>query len=219
MRTVGSVGEATEKRIYDAAAELIAAHGYEGVNLRQIASQVGIQVGSLYNHIKSKQDLLYNILHNVLTELLGAIDRDVKTVAPPDRRLEAFVKLHITYHTSRIPAVLIATTELRSLTPENYKKIVRLRVEYDHCLRDILRDGCRDAVFDIENLRLTEYAIIGMLTGVCVWYNPRGLLSQTKLIEHYQDLVFRLAGAKRQQAIQAKPAARAVKAARSAALT
>ncbi|WP_373237574.1 TetR/AcrR family transcriptional regulator [Cohaesibacter celericrescens] len=56
-RISGSGGEKTLHAIYDASIELIYQNGYEAVSLRQLAGTVGIQVGSLYNHIASKQEL------------------------------------------------------------------------------------------------------------------------------------------------------------------
>jgi len=206
MRTVGSVGEITEQKIYAAAAELIAKHGYEGINLRQLAKDVGVQVGSLYNYISSKQELLFNILNGVMNELIDAVKETVVVDAPPTDRLRAFVKLHIQYHTNKLPAVIIATSELRSLEPDNYKKIVRLRAEYDAYLQQILKDGCADGSFTIENVRLCEYAIIGMLTGVCVWYNPRGTLPINKLTSYYQEFVLRLVGAEAARNVSEPPA-------------
>ncbi len=200
MRTVGSIGEVTEQKIYAAAAELIAKRGYEGINLRQLAKDVGVQVGSLYNYISSKQELLFNILNGVMNELIDAVKATVLMEYTPTAQLQAFVKLHIQYHTNKLPAVVIATSELRSLEPENYKKIVRLRVEYETYLREILRKGCEDGSFTIENVRLCEYAIIGMLTGVCVWYNPRGTLPINKLTNYYQEFVMRLVGAETRDA-------------------
>jgi AcrR family transcriptional regulator len=209
MRTVGSVGEVTEQKIYAAAAELIAKHGYEGINLRQLAKDVGVQVGSLYNYISSKQELLFNILNATMNDLLDAVKADVGAEAPPIERLRAFVKLHIQYHTNKLPAVVIATSELRSLEPENYKKIVRLRAEYDTYLQQILKDGCANGSFTIENVRLCEYAIIGMLTGVCVWYNPRGTLPINKLTSYYQEFVLRLVGANDAPSVSEVPPIRA----------
>ena len=48
--------------IREAGVRLIYEHGYEGMNLRQLADAVGIQAGSLYNHIHTKQDLLFELV-------------------------------------------------------------------------------------------------------------------------------------------------------------
>ena len=47
--------------IRDAGLRLIYRHGYEVMSLRQLAREVGIQAGSLYNHISTKQQLLFEL--------------------------------------------------------------------------------------------------------------------------------------------------------------
>ena len=42
-----------------AATRLIAQHGFEGMNLRMLADEIGVKAGSFYNHIASKEELLY----------------------------------------------------------------------------------------------------------------------------------------------------------------
>ena len=49
----------TESLVREAALTLFAQRGYHGTALRDIAGEVGIRTPSLYNHIESKQELLY----------------------------------------------------------------------------------------------------------------------------------------------------------------
>lgn len=51
-------GLETTRQILDTAAELFARNGYDGVSVREIAEKVGIKESSLYNHFKSKSDIL-----------------------------------------------------------------------------------------------------------------------------------------------------------------
>ncbi len=44
------------------AARLFAEKGYHGTSIGEIADALGVQKGSLYAHIKSKQDLLYETM-------------------------------------------------------------------------------------------------------------------------------------------------------------
>jgi hypothetical protein len=71
---------------------------------------------------------------------------------------------------------------------------VALRETYEKKLRDILEWGNKDKVWKVRDPKVTTYAIIAMLTGVCTWYKPRGRLSQEQLIEVYRELVLRGVG-------------------------
>lgn len=54
------------------ASELIAEIGYEAMSMRQLAARIGLQPGSLYHHVASKQDLLLDVLLYVLALRLDA---------------------------------------------------------------------------------------------------------------------------------------------------
>src|SRR5260370_13121770 len=73
-----SVGENTADEIRQVALDLFYKRGFQATTLRHIASRVGIQVGSLYNHITSKGDLLFDIMETVMLDLL----EDQRQVAP-----------------------------------------------------------------------------------------------------------------------------------------
>lgn len=63
----------TKERIMEAALTLFSQRGYDAVSVGQIAETVGIKAPSLYNHFKSKQD----ILKAVMDEMNRRYDREV----------------------------------------------------------------------------------------------------------------------------------------------
>ncbi|ANO51760.1 TetR/AcrR family transcriptional regulator [Woeseia oceani] len=54
--------QATRERILDAAEQLFAKHGFDGVTVRQIMSKAGADVALAYYHFKSKRDLFDAVL-------------------------------------------------------------------------------------------------------------------------------------------------------------
>jgi len=73
--------EATRERILDAAAQLFAKRGFEGVTVRQIMSRAGADVALAYYHFKSKRDLFDAVLlrrAQTLNELRLAALADVE---------------------------------------------------------------------------------------------------------------------------------------------
>ncbi|HEX6269345.1 MAG TPA: TetR/AcrR family transcriptional regulator [Anaerolineales bacterium] len=55
-------GEATHLAIEDAALELFMEQGYHATSMRQIADRVGLALGGIYNHFKSKEDIFEAII-------------------------------------------------------------------------------------------------------------------------------------------------------------
>src|SRR6056297_3764959 len=73
-RTQGSHSDITGPRIRAAALSLFARHGYAAVSMRQIAGEVGVQAGALYNYTPDKQTLLFELMRTHMEELLAAWD-------------------------------------------------------------------------------------------------------------------------------------------------
>lgn len=189
-RKAGSSGERTAEAIRAAGLRLIFRHGYEGMTLRDLAREVGLQAGSLYNHISTKQDLLFDLLSRHMRALTAALDDALAGIDDPGARLDAFVAFHVRYHLSRKAEVFVNNSELRSLDPENRKKIVALRKAYQNRLTDILSAGTSSGAFEIPDVRVAAYAILAQLTGVVSWYRPSGRLGSEEIIAVHRRLVF-----------------------------
>lgn len=187
-RKQGSHSEITGPKVQAAALQLIAQHGFAAVSMRQIAAQVGVQAGALYNYTPDKQSLLFELMRTHMTDLLAAWDAaDIQ--GDPFTRLEGFTRFHIRFHLPRADQVFVAYMELRNLSPENFARIEAMRHRYEDALEEILRAGEAKGVFEMDDTRVTTMALIGMLTGLSHWYRTDGRLPTAKIEAIYWDLV------------------------------
>ena len=185
-----TAGESTAGEIRSVALDQFYRHGFQATTLRDIASRVGIQVGSLYNHIKSKGDLLYDIMETIMLALL----EDQRQVAQePDvvERMRLLVYHHVRFHGERAKEVFIGNSELRSLNRAQRARIVGLRHEYEEMFQKELEDGIRQGKFLPVDVQVTAYGILAMTTWVSSWYSARGRLSLVEIAEIYSDMVLR----------------------------
>ena len=193
-RTAGSHSDITGPKVADAALRLFARHGYAAVSMRQIAAEVGVQAGALYNYTPDKQSLLFDLMRGHMDELIAASDAQRNAGSARDR-LEAFVRFHILFHLARPDAVFISYMELRNLSPENFTVIEGLRRSYEDRLEAILKAGTDEVLFTVADTKITTLAIIAMLTGVTTWYRASGRLSSEGVAELYWDMVRRAVNA------------------------
>ncbi len=191
-RPVGVSGSDTKQAIRAAAIQRIYRHGYEAMNLRGLAADVGLRVGSLHNYIPQKQEFLANLLDEIMTELLADFEAHMAGVSDPQEALRQFVSFHVQWHTARKEEVFIGNMELRSLAPEQYQRVTAKRKQYEKHLVAILTKGKKLGVWTIENPGITAKAILALLTGVSNWYRPDGSLSQPRLTKLYQLMVERM---------------------------
>ncbi|WP_132951645.1 TetR/AcrR family transcriptional regulator [Rhodovulum bhavnagarense] len=193
-RTSGSHSDITGPRLRAAAQRLFARQGYAAVSMRQIAAEVGVQAGALYNYIPDKQGLLFDLMKSHLDDLIAAWQAEAKGQNPLDA-LECFTRFHIRFHLERPDAVFIAYMELRNLEPENFAVIEDLRKRYETVLEDILRAGKESGVFSLPDTKLATMAVIAMLTGVTTWYRDDGRLSRDRIERIYWNMVRKAVGA------------------------
>lgn len=187
-RTQGSHSDITGPRVRDAALSLFARHGYAAVSMRQIAAEVGVQAGALYNYTPDKQSLLFDLMKGHMDQLLAAWRAQPES-GDAMQALERFTRFHIRFHSERPEAVFISYMELRNLTPENFAVIEGLRKTYETQLENILRDGIDQKVFSVREPKVAAMALIAMLTGVNTWFDPGGRLSLPDIERVYWDMV------------------------------
>jgi len=193
-RTAGSHSEITGPRIRAAAERLFARHGYAAVSMRQIAAEVGLQAGALYQYTPDKQSLLVDLMLGHIDELL-AIWQALPDQPDPRARLVQFVHCHIGFHFDRPDALFIAYMELRNLNPDSFARVEALRGRYESVLQGILRDGVAAGVFTVPDLRLATMALMALLNGVIHWYREGGRLARAEVAAIYADMVLRAVGA------------------------
>jgi AcrR family transcriptional regulator len=187
-RTAGSHSDITGPRVAQTALRLFARHGYAAVSMRQIAAEVGVQAGALYNYTSDKQSLLFDLMRGHMDELLAA-RAAVRSPQDPLARLEGFTRFHIHFHLERPDAVFVSYMELRNLSPENFAVIEDLRRRYEDELETILRDGVQTGLFAVSDTKVATLAVIAMLTGVTTWYRAQGRLTVPEVETIYWDMI------------------------------
>jgi AcrR family transcriptional regulator len=208
MAASTSAGETMEKSIREAAVKAIAKHGFEAASLRDIAKEVGIRAPSLYNYISSKEQLLYELMKDPLSSMLTEYRALAKDVDDPAEKLKIFVQVHLNFHLHSRLDVFIGNMELRSLSASHYRTISNLREEYARTLQVIIEEGAKSGVFNVNEPRVVSLVMLGMLSGVCNWYQPGGKMSSAEMTELHTELAFRMLGAHAASAGKPKPAAK-----------
>src|SRR5689334_23685151 len=108
-RIAGSSGPRTAAAIRRAGLRLIYRRGFEAMSLRELAAEVGIQAASLYNYIRTKQELLFDLVREHMENLLAQTDAALeKAPAGSTERLRAFIAHHVVYHLDKKQEVFIA---------------------------------------------------------------------------------------------------------------
>ena len=177
--------------------DLFAERGYRGTSMKDIAEALGVRAPSLYNHVTSKQHILFAIMDTAMDRALGALEEalagvdDVSVRAAPGHRVAG----------AGLPPlpgeVTICNTEVRSLDEENREAIVAKRDSYGSRVRDIIERGCRSGRFHTRSPQLAAFAVLELGNGAKSWFRPGGRYSDVEVAQEYGEFALRLVGAGR----------------------
>jgi len=165
----------TGKAVKEAALELFSIHGYPSVSLRQLAESVGIQVGSLYNHMENKQELLFELIEEAEHVLLSAIRPSKRSKKVAIKLLECYVQCHLRFIYENRCHHVLATRDSGYLSQQQLEMILAIRNEQVAVLQDILTLGNSQNTFSVSDVTLTTGAIRALLEGVFQQLDPSNL--------------------------------------------
>jgi AcrR family transcriptional regulator len=123
-----------------AAARLFAEKGYHGTSIGDLADALGVQKGSLYHHIESKQDLLYETMRDGAAAFHAALDAIPEEAAAVER-IRLALRGHLRVVGEQLDVATVFVREWRYLEGEPRDEIVRERRRYEERFRGLFRDA------------------------------------------------------------------------------
>jgi len=195
METRARDGAKTRAEIREAAADLFYKHGYEATSLRAVAAEVGIKVGSLYNHMGSKEELLLDIMVSVMDQITPLVEGAVaKAGADPIARLQAAIDAHIRFHAQNARETFIGNSEIRALMPEQRKVISKRRRDYELLLKNLVEEAAASRGVELLDARLQTYAVLALGMHVASWYRPDSDVTLDQIVNVYTEVSLRQIG-------------------------
>ncbi len=185
-------GVRTNESIREAAANLFYQRGFEATSLRAVAADVGIQVGSLYNHINSKDDLLTEIMASIMDELVDRMNAALDAAGPGAvDRLVAAIDVHLRYHAQNAQKVFIGNSELRSLNDEQRKIVVTRRGRYEILMRELITSAAEESGVELLDARLQTYAILALGMHIASWFQAKSRIKLEHVVNVYTEVCLR----------------------------
>ena len=163
--------------------------GYFATSISDIAKGSGIQKASIYYHYANKEDLLYHILKSTMDNLTTYLKNSLLSVEGVEQRMRVAVRSHVRFHLERQKENFIANSELRGITAEHFRTIVKKRDEYEAIFQDLIRQGAEESVFANVDVKILSYAILTLCTAGATWYNPNGRLTVDEIAEIYENFI------------------------------
>ncbi len=122
------------------AAKLFAEKGYHGTSVGDLAEALGVQKGSLYAHIASKEDLLYETMREGAAAFHAALDA-IPEEEPATTKIRLALRAHLRVVAEQLDVATVFVREWRYLTGARREEIVAERRSYEERIRNLFREG------------------------------------------------------------------------------
>ena len=122
------------------AAKLFAQKGYHGTSIGEIAEALGVQKGSLYSHIASKQDLLYETMREGARAFHAGLDA-IPDELPATEKIRLALRSHLRVVADQLDVATVFVQEWRYLEGERRDEILGERRRYEERIRALFREG------------------------------------------------------------------------------
>jgi AcrR family transcriptional regulator len=179
-----AAGASTAERLLPEAAKLFRERGYAASSTRELAERLNLNKASLYYHVESKEDLLYEICSKSLRDVIASAEAVIERETSPKARLEGLIRSHITAITADIDMHATMLLELRSLSPGRRHDVMQLRNFYEalveHEISDAQHAGDLRSDCDARSLALL---LFNLLNWTITWYRSDGDLDPNELID------------------------------------
>ena len=184
----------TERRreVVAAAARLFSERGYHGTSIQHLANELGLQKGSLYTHIGSKEDLLFDVVSDGANRFLERGEQALAMEAFARVRLRRLLVSHVETAIEHLDAATVFLNEWRYLS-EPKRDLVKLkRDRYEAIVRQIIQEGINEGEFRSDaNVRFAARLVLSAGNWTYAWFRPGGELGPTEIGERFADLLIR----------------------------
>lgn len=179
------------KQIVEAARMLFREKGYHATTIRDIADKSGVLSGSLYAHIRTKEDLLFEITNEVADQFIHSMGVVRASADSAKEQFRAALTAHIGIVAEHMDAATVFSHEWRALTGERRQVIQDKRDKYEYQWAQILDAGVAGGAFHPEHIRYARVMTLSVANWLYQWYNPDGPLSPAEVSQRMADVILR----------------------------
>lgn len=178
-------------KLLQTAAHLFRSKGYERTTVRDLASAVGIQSGSIFHHFKSKDEILRSVMEETIRYNTALMQASLAEAGSLRERVLALIRCElqsIMGGTGEAMAVLVY--EWRSLSADSQQFILELRDRYEQLWLEVLEEARAAGYFKADPFILRRF-LTGALSWTTTWFHPEGPMSLEQLAEQALSLVLK----------------------------
>lgn len=163
------------QQILEVSTSLFRKKGFIGTSMQDVSDAVGLLKGSLYYYIRSKEDLLFEILK----DLHDDGEKIVKAVEfgsdDPLQQLRLYLKRCAMFSGAHADRLFIFQRDFENVPEERRKEIISNREMYAQTVRRLIEEAQAKKLVSADlDVSLASKLISSAITSTHEWLRPRG---------------------------------------------
>jgi AcrR family transcriptional regulator len=185
MAKIKSSKNATKKEtIVEKASKLFFEKGFSASSMRDLAERVGVEAASLYNHIRSKEELLQEICFKAAQHYTETIDAIEKDDSPFIQKIEKILRFHIDQMINNYEVVQVVDRDWKHLSEPHLTSYHNERRAYRKRITAIVEEGIRRGEVKAIDAPTAVLIMLHAVSGIESWHRSVQKISAKDLEEN-----------------------------------
>lgn len=181
--------ELVENEIFEHAARLFAERGFASTTLQEIAEAVGLTRPALYHYVKSKDELLAQLVSSATSDATGELRKiNRRSDLDPTEKLRAIARVSVlrqAHSPARFQMVIRSEGDLPEKLAKAHEAGRRAVLAE---LVKVVESGIRSGHFRPQDPRIAALSLIGMWNWLPWWYRSDGRNTTDAIADQMADL-------------------------------
>ena len=171
------------------AAALVREKGFKAASMRDLAEAVGVEAASLYNHIKSKTELLHELCFSVANRFMHYIDEVEAEKITAIEKIEKLMRFHIDEMVHHYEEVYVSDREWKHLADPYLSNYQNQRRIYRKRFASIIEAGIRNKEIKKIDAPTAVLIMLHAVSGIESWHRSKQRISAEELEENMINIL------------------------------
>ena len=173
------------------AANIFFAKGFHATSIEDVARDVGMLKGSLYYYIKSKDDLLFQLLLAGIEDGDAFIARQIDPRGHPVEQLERAIRAQIDYIIQNKVPFGLFLHEFDSLPGKRQHKLTTVMSRYNNRFVELVQKGQEQGKLMEGEPWIIVNGMLGMCNWLYRWYDTDHVSDPEQVKQAFVEMIFR----------------------------
>ncbi|GEN89382.1 TetR/AcrR family transcriptional regulator [Oceanobacillus sp. FSL W8-0428] len=172
------------KQIIEGAMRLFKEKGFHRTTTREIAKESGFSIGTLYEYIRTKEDVLFLVCEFVHDQVRDQLTATISVDNPSDESLRQAIRQYLYFMDTIQPEILMLYQETKSLNKEKRKFVLEQERKVVGMMEELLTVSLKEKLSSKEIYFLANNIVV----SGHMWCFRRWMIQKEFTIDEYVEL-------------------------------